>query len=190
MSVAIRMTAEDRREAVVAAAAKAFASAGYEATSTAEIARLAGISQPYIFRLFGTKRELFVAAVKRCFGRTLATFDVASQGLTGKAALAAMGAAYAELISDPSVLRLQMHAYAASVEDAEIRGAARDGLQSVWALAQSRSGADADTMRDFLATGMLCNVIAALGLNDVADSWGEELMASVNAGPARFGKKR
>lgn len=189
MSVATRMTAEDRREAVVAAAAKAFAAAGYEATSTAEIARLAGISQPYIFRLFGTKRELFVAAVRRCFGRTVATFDSASQGLTGEAALAAMGAAYAELISDPAVLRLQMHAYAASVEDTEIRDAAREGLQQVWTLAQSRSGADADTMRDFLATGMLCNVIAALGLDGMAGSWAEGLMASVEAGHAHFGQR-
>ena len=180
-----RMTAEDRREAVVAAAAQAFATAGYEATSTAEIARLAGISQPYVFRLFGTKRELFVAAVRRCFGRTLATFDAASQGLTGDEALAAMGAAYTELITDPSVLRLQMHAYAASVEDPEIRAATRDGLAQVWALAQSRSGADADTLRDFLATGMLCNVIAAVGLDHLAAPWAEGLMASVAAGPAK-----
>jgi AcrR family transcriptional regulator len=176
------MTAEDRREAVVVAAAQAFATAGYEATSTEEIARLAGISQPYIFRLFGTKRDLFVAAVRRCFGRTLATFDTASRGLSGGEALAAMGAAYGELIRDPAVLRLQMHAYAASVEDPGIRAATRDGLRAVWELAQSRSGADTDTLRDFLATGMLCNVIAAIALDGLAEPWAKGLMASVAAG--------
>ena len=179
------MTAEDRRETVVAAAAQAFAAAGYEATSTAEIARLAGISQPYIFRLFRTKRDLFVAAVRRCFGRTVATFDTVSEGLTGEEALAARGAAYAELISDPAVLRLQMHAYAASVEDPEIRAVTREGLRQVWDLAQVRSGADTDTMRDFLATGMLCNVIAAVGLDGVPEPWAQGLMASLEAGPAK-----
>ena len=181
MSAVARMSAEDRKEAVVAAAAQAFASAGYEATSTEEIARLAGISQPYIFRLFGSKRDLFLAAVRRCFGRTAATFDAASRGLTGEAALGAMGAAYAELISDPSVLRLQMHAYAASVEDPEIRAAAQEGLGGLWALAQSRSGADRETMRAFFATGMLCNVIAAVGLDGLGEPWAQDLMAAMAA---------
>ena len=181
MSAATRMTSEDRREAVVAAAAQAFASAGYEATSTEEIARLAGISQPYIFRLFGTKRDLFLAAVRRCFARTVATFDGASAGLDGQEALGAMGAAYAELITDPAVLCLQMHAYAASVEDPEIRSVTREGLRQVWALAQSRSGSDPETMRDFFATGMLCNLIAAVGLDTLAEPWAQDLMASMGA---------
>lgn len=175
------MTAEDRREAVVAAAARAFASAGYEATSTEEIARMAGISQPYIFRLFGTKRDLFVAAVRRCFGLTLATFDTASEGLAGDEALAAMGAAYGELISDPAVLRLQMHAYAASVEDPETRAVTREGLRELWSLAQSRSGADPETMRLFFATGMLCNLIAAVGLDGLDEPWARDLMAAMAA---------
>ena len=72
MTPATRMSAEERRDAVIDAAAEVFSGAGYEATSTEEVARRAGISQPYIFRLFGSKRELFLAAVERCFERTVA----------------------------------------------------------------------------------------------------------------------
>ncbi|HET6794945.1 MAG TPA: helix-turn-helix domain-containing protein [Acidimicrobiales bacterium] len=181
MNAVARMSAEERKEAVVAAAARAFASSGYEATSTEEIARLAGISQPYIFRLFGTKRELFLAAVRRCFGRTVATFDAASQGLAGEEALAAMGAAYAELIREPAMLRLQMHAYAASMEDLEIRKATQEGLRGLWTLAKARSGADAETIRQFFATGMLCNLIVAAGLDGLAEPWAQDLMAAMAA---------
>jgi AcrR family transcriptional regulator len=185
-----RMTAVDRREAVITAATRAFAASGYEATSTEEVARLAGISQPYVFRLFGTKRELFLAAVERSFRRTVDAFAAASAGLSGDAALAAMGRAYSELVRDPSLLRLQMHAFGASVEDPEIRSLSQRGLRDVWNLAQARSGADAERMHLFFATGMLCNVVAAVGLEEVAEPWAQALLkppASLcpEAGPAR-----
>ena len=58
-----------------------FAERGYEGASTDVIARIAGISQPYLFRLFGTKRELIVATVKRCFEDTQELFRRAAAGL-------------------------------------------------------------------------------------------------------------
>jgi AcrR family transcriptional regulator len=179
MTPAARMTAEERRETVITAATQAFSGAGYEATSTEDVARLAGISQPYIFRLFGSKRELFLAAVERCFKRTVASFELASRGLSGDEALSAMGAAYAQLIADPAMLRLQMHAFTASTEDADIRAVAQRGLGEVWSLARARSGADAEKMRSFFAAGMLCSVIAAVGLEQLADPWAQELVASM-----------
>ena len=106
-------------------------------------------------------------------------------GLSGEAALKAMGLAYADLISDPAVLRLQLHAFAASTEDADIRAVAQAGLRAVWALAQSRSGADGERMWAFLAAGMLCNVIAAVGLEGLAEPWAQQLVASaVKVDPA------
>ncbi|MGI8973754.1 MAG: TetR/AcrR family transcriptional regulator, partial [Gaiella sp.] len=74
MRVTTRQTADERREAVLEAARPAFAAGGLHGTSTEDIAEAAGISQPYLFRLFGTKKKLFVANVERCMEETLQTF--------------------------------------------------------------------------------------------------------------------
>src|ERR1700712_4350173 len=89
-----RKTKDVRREEILDAAMREFADHGLHAASTEEIARLAGISQPYVFRLFGTKKELFTAVVNRCFRETLEMFQRAAEGLRGQEALAAMGQAY------------------------------------------------------------------------------------------------
>src|SRR5438067_4476599 len=108
-----RKSAEERREQVLDAALDAFAEHGLSA-STDDIARKAGISQPYLFRLFRTKKELFIASVERCFAETLDTFRQAAEGKTGAEALQAMGEAYGRLIrSNPNRLRGQMQTYAA-----------------------------------------------------------------------------
>ena len=79
-ALATRHTADERREEMIAAALVAFADTGLDGTSTETIARQVGISQPYLFRLFGTKKELFLAAVERCFTDTLETFRARRRG--------------------------------------------------------------------------------------------------------------
>src|SRR5215211_3785693 len=74
----LRLSADERRAEVVTAAVRAFASGGLAGTSTEEIARLAGVSQPYLFRLFGTKRDLFLAAVGAGFDRIVDSFEQAA----------------------------------------------------------------------------------------------------------------
>lgn len=172
------MSAEERRETVLRAASQAFAERGYEGTSTEDIAKRADISQPYVFRLFGSKKELFIAVVNRCFSRTVAAFDRASRGLEGEAALKAMGMAYFDLISDPAALLIQMHSFTASANDPEIRSAAQSGMRAIWTLAEERSGLDSETLKTWLAMGMLCNVVAALKLDQVDDAWAAELRPS------------
>src|SRR6187551_2827351 len=108
-----RKTAGERREAVLDAALVEFADRGLHGASTDSIARGAGISQPYLFRLFRTKKELYVASVEHCMGETLEAFRQASDGLEGEAALKAMGAAYRQLLDDRTMLRAQLQAYAA-----------------------------------------------------------------------------
>ena len=66
-SVRTRMTADERREQIVAAARAEFAAHGYQAATTDAIARRAGVSQPYVVRLFGTKQALFLAVADSCF---------------------------------------------------------------------------------------------------------------------------
>src|SRR5712691_3160978 len=115
---AARLSAAERRDAILDAAQIEFADRGFAGTSTEDIARRAGISQPYLFRLFGTKKELFKASVERCLRETLEAFQAAAQGKQGEEALQAIGKAYLELItSDPIRLRGQMQAYVACDDD-------------------------------------------------------------------------
>src|SRR5512132_2075429 len=97
MAVTERKTADQRREDVLDAALSVFAAHGLSGASTDEIARRAGISQPYLFRLFRTKKELFIASVERCFAETRETFEQAAEGKSGEGALKGMGQAYGEL---------------------------------------------------------------------------------------------
>ena len=62
------------------------------------IARRAGISQPYLFRLFGTKKELFKASVARCLREMLEMFQRAAEGKRGEEALQAIGQAYQKML--------------------------------------------------------------------------------------------
>jgi AcrR family transcriptional regulator len=177
MSPDTRMSADERREEVLRAAAGAFASGGYEGTSTEDVARKAGISQPYIFRLFGSKRELFIAVMERSFNHLAKTFEHAARGLSGEEALEAMGAAYMQLISDPVVLLVELHSFTAAVQDELVREAAQKGMRKVWETAARASGMDADCLRDWLAKGMLCNVVAALGLKELDEGWARDVVA-------------
>src|SRR3984893_7135546 len=108
-----RMPAEQRRELVLGEAMAAFAAHGYAGTSTEEVARRAGISQPYLFRLFPTKKALFLALVERCFRRVRDEFAAAAGELTGEEALTAMADAYEVLLGGRILVLLQMQAYAA-----------------------------------------------------------------------------
>src|SRR5919201_5781393 len=123
-----RKGAEERRDAVLAAALEEFAERGLDGGSTEAIAAKAGISQPYVFRLFGTKKELFKAVIARCFRETLEVFQRAAEGRRGAEALEAIVAAYGELLAaNHSRLRGQMQAYAAC-DDLEIREVVRHGF--------------------------------------------------------------
>src|SRR3954451_9497428 len=167
----VRMTAEDRREDVLDAALVAFAAAGYEGTSTEDIARAAGISQPYLFRLFGTKKELFKASVTRCFRRTLDAFQEAAEGLRGEEALQGIGSRYGEeMLADRTYLRAQMQSYAAC-DDPEICEVVRNGYGDLVSYAERVSGLPAEAIATFFAKGMLLNVLASMQVMDEPEPW-------------------
>jgi len=174
-----RKSAEERREAVLEAALDEFAVRGLEGASTEAIAAAAGISQPYVFRLFGTKKELFKAVVSRCFRQTLELFQRAAEGKRGQAALEAMGDAYVnELLPDRTRLRAQMQAYAAC-EDDEVREVVRNGYGDLVAYAERVSGLPPEAIGRFFATGMLLNVIASMGLQNLDEPWAARLVAGL-----------
>src|SRR3954464_4385092 len=104
-----RMSAEDRRADLLLAAAEAFAPGGVAGASTESIARRAGISQPYLFRLFPTKKALFLAVVDRSFNEVGARFERAAKGLAGEEALEAMGESYNGYLAERDQLLFQLH---------------------------------------------------------------------------------
>jgi AcrR family transcriptional regulator len=169
-------TAEDRREAVLAAAMPVMAARGIHASPTAEIAKNAGISHAYLFRLFPTKTDLFIAATERCFERTLETFRSAAEGTEpGDERLHAMGVAYVELLQDRRLLLSQLQAYAAC-DDPQVRTAVRRRFGELVKFVEQASGADPDRVREFFAAGMLLNVAAAMDLQNLDEGWAERLV--------------
>ncbi len=167
---ATRQSAEESRMTVLKAAMVEFAEGGYAGTSTDAIATHAGLSQPYLFRLFGTKRELFIATMGLMHLRIEEAFRSAADGLSGFEAMASMGDAYKELLSERDLLLVQMHAYAAS-SDPEIRKAAREGFRHLWSVVEQLTGLHEEWVRRFLAQGMLMNVLAAFDAAALDESW-------------------
>ncbi len=170
-----RHTADERRAEIVAAAIPAFAAGGLHGTSTEAIARTVGVTQPYVFRLFGTKRALFIAVVRSAFERTRLSFDDAGRAAGGidagpDAVLIAMGEAYWRLLADRTLLLVQLQAYAAC-GDPEVREEVRVGFESIVETVRRGSGAPDDTIREWLAQGMLWNVAVAMDLTHVSAQW-------------------
>jgi AcrR family transcriptional regulator len=176
-STTVRKTAEERREEILAVALEEFGEHGLDGTSTDTIARKAGISQPYLFRLFGTKKELYLETVRRCLRETLELFQDVSEGLQGEEALAAIGQAYRGLLADRVRLRGQMQAYA-DCDDDDVREAVREGFGRLVEYVERVAGAEPDRIRDFFAFGMLLNVFASMDLLDHPAPWAKEILES------------
>ena len=174
MKASTRISKEERRREIIEAATREFAIGGLHGTPVDAIAKQVGVSQPYLFQLFGTKKELFIAAVKRAFERTVAAFRAAAADLdedaTAADALVVMGAAYQRLLDDRDLLLMQMQAYAACTDD-EIREVVRDEMLRLVSFVQSASGAPEAAIREWLAYGMLMNVVAAMDLEGVDADW-------------------
>jgi AcrR family transcriptional regulator len=162
-----RMSADERREAVVRVALAEFARTGLHGTSTEKIAAGAEISHPYLFRLFGTKKELFLACLDRCHERLRETFTAAAEAAGDDDRLAAMGKAYVDLLADREMLLIQLQGYAAC-DDPAVRATASHGYAELWQLVARLSGAPEDEVRAFFATGMLLNMAAAMDLPQIA----------------------
>ena len=170
--------AQDRREAVLHAAAHVFAQRGIYGTPTAAVAKEAGISQAYLFRLFPTKNDLATALVERSHDRIVQTFAeaAAKAKAAGGDVFEAMGEAYAELLRDRQLLLLQLHAHAAAPSIPAVREATRDGFRRIVELVQRETGAPAEDVQRFIAKGMLLNVLGAVDAPDVDDHWARLLM--------------
>jgi AcrR family transcriptional regulator len=183
-----RVPAAERRDALIEAAVHHFAHGGLQGTKVSAIAAEVGVAQPYVFSLFPTKRDLFLAAVGRCFEKIGAFFEAVGDEYDRKGPaepdedkLKAIGHAYMGAIADnPHVLLLQLQAYAACGDDTEIQAFVRREYARLIELIRKISGVTDDEELDgFFQAGMWCNVAAALGVEDfsVSSGWVESSLA-------------
>lgn len=175
-------TAEERRETVLRTAIGAFAARGYFGTTTTEVAKAAGISQAYVYRLFPNKEALFTAVVEHCFTRVRAALERGAAEATSSTAqvvLDSMGDAYARLIADNDLLLVQLHAQAAAVSEPAIRDAVRTGYARTVEYVRSASGGSEEQVQGFFAAGMLCHLIVSLDASSVDAPWTRTLTAGI-----------
>jgi len=164
-----RLSADERRAQVVEAALEEFAQAGLAGASTEAIAKRAGISHAYLFRLFGTKRDLFLAAVDRAFGHVLDVFAEAWRTRDpDEPPLAVLGRSYPPILEDRKELLFQFHAFAACA-DPEIRARVSGHYLRCYEWVRATTGEPADAVRVFMSAGLLIAVSEALDLPDLAE---------------------
>lgn len=179
-----RMAAEDRRKLLLEAAVRAFATGGYAGTTTDQVAREAGVSQPYVVRIFGNKLELFLAVLRKACDEVLATFgrvlDDPTFDPSAEDAAERLGLSYTRLMTDGDLLRVLMHGFTAGGAVPEIGKVAREGFGGIFELLR-RTGWDDETIRDFLAYGMLLTVLMSMGAVGSAAAGQSELPAPLLA---------
>jgi len=163
-----RSTFDQRKEEVLEAAITVFSREGYHRVTTADISREAGISQPYIYRFYTSKEELFLAAVDRIYDRITAAFLAVPPGPDLELRL---GRQYEALMAThPREVILQGQTWGIREQSLRIRvSEILVGLVDLVEQAFVREqipGARAKA-EDFLARGMLCNLSLSLEAPDL-----------------------
>jgi AcrR family transcriptional regulator len=176
-----RMSGPERRTQVLAIAADEFANHGLHGASVEAIAREAGITQAYVFRMFGTKKALFLELVGAAFDRFSDCMSQAAEGARGLDALTLMGAQYYESLAERTTLMLQLQGFAAS-GDNEVRDLVRARVARMWDTVADGTGLDPVTVKSFLAFGMLLNNAAALDVEKLDEPWAKGIRTRIRAG--------
>ncbi len=183
VATSTRLTADERRHEIVAAAMSEFGRHGLDGASVQAIAQRAGVSQPYVFQLFGTKKDLFLAVIREGFARTWRAFEEAAGRQEAgtiegcNSVLEAMGRRYKELLADRNLLLVQLQAYAAC-DDPDCQRVVRTEWDALHRAVARVSGATPAEIQDFFAMGMLLNVGAAIGLEGDPSTWTLESMGA------------
>jgi TetR/AcrR family transcriptional regulator len=165
-----RISSIERRESILAAASRVFGERGYIGATTDQIAQAAGISQPYVVRMFGGKEALFLEVLQRALDKLIVAFrqaiaDSRAAGEPEDAVDARIGTAYVDLIEDRGILLSLMQGFIMG-HDPVIGKAARDGFLEIYRILRDEAHFEPDRIRGFLADGMLFNTLIALRLPD------------------------
>lgn len=159
-----RMDASDRRELVLEAATRAFARGGFAGTSTDAVAKEAGVSQPYVVRMFGTKSELFRLVFQRSIDGIMDAFENVlggSEPYPDGDVWAALGGAYTELVADRDLLLVMMHGFTAG-STPEIGAQGRSGMAAIYTQIRTATKCTPERAQEFIAHGMLLNCLLAM----------------------------
>ncbi len=175
------MSGSQRRSQVLGIAAGEFANHGLHGASIAAIAHEAGITQAYVFRMFGTKKALFTELVGAAFDRLTDGMSHAAKDARGLSALARMGAQYDKSLADRTSLLLQLQGFAAC-GDSEVRDLVRARLAHMWDTVADTAGLEPVTVKSFLAFGMLLNNVAALDIDGLNEPWSKGVRTRIHAG--------
>ncbi|PZQ91770.1 MAG: TetR/AcrR family transcriptional regulator [Leifsonia xyli] len=167
-----RMRAEDRRILVLEAATGVFGERGYHGATTDAVARAAGVSQPYVVRMFGSKEAMFLAVLDRAVDRILGSFDRELGALAGDGAppdqdalARCLGSSYVDLLSDRGLLLSFMQAFMLG-SDPVVGPHARSAFRRVYTYLRERVGLTPEATHDFLSYGMLLNTVVGLRMAD------------------------
>jgi len=173
---AVRLPAAERRAALIKAAARIFSRGSYRGTTTAEIARAAGVTEPVLYRHFASKRELYLACVDEAWRRVRAIWDEALASESDPARwLSAIGYAYLAVQDDVYLVDLWVQALTEAGDDPEIARHLREHMLEVHAAvrdlirrSQAAGGVVADRDSDaeawiVIALGLLSTVGRRLG---------------------------
>ena len=163
------MRAVDRRELIVDAAMAVFGDYGYVGTTTDQVARAAGVSQPYVVRMFGTKEKLFLEVLEKALGTLLADFRAALADSSEVPLYVRLGRAYFNLLSDRGLLLSLMHGFVLG-SDPVIGARCRQGYLGVYQFLREEAGFSPDQSHAFLANGMLINTMVGLRMSDDFES--------------------
>jgi AcrR family transcriptional regulator len=166
---------------VLDAATKEFAAKGLHGASTEDIARRAGISQPYLFRLFGTKKELYLATAGRAVSHLYDVFADAARGKTGIDALHAMGSAYEAVMADRDRLMLMLKCWA-SCDDPEICEAVRSSWRDLVDLAERASGETPEAVSTFFSKGAMLTILMGMEAFSRPEPWSNRLIEGCQTG--------
>lgn len=171
-----RIPAAERREQILAAASRVFGERGYAGATTDQVAQAAGISQPYVVRMFGSKENLFVEVLRRALDKLIVAFraaiaDSRAAGEDANARSGRIGAAYADLIADRGILMSLMQGFI-SGHDPVIGAQAREGFLAIYGILREEAEMEADDVVTFLSHGMLFNTLIAMRMTD---AYGDDL---------------
>jgi AcrR family transcriptional regulator len=152
-----RLTADERRQAVLDTACRVFSRSSYRGATTAEIAREAGITEPILYRHFGSKRELYLACLDEAW-RSLRTLAEDAVSRNPETCLGAVADAFMAKRAELRLIDLWVQALS-ETEDAAIADALRAQVRDVHAFF-------AGLIRDGQARG-----VVAAARDPVAEAW-------------------
>jgi AcrR family transcriptional regulator len=168
-----RIPAAQRREQILDAAARVFGERGYAGTTTDQVAQAAGISQPYVVRMFGSKEKLFAEVLARAKERLLHLLRTALtrpdvQAMSKKERKLFLGRAYVDLVDDGGIVLPLMQAFLLG-HDPVLGPMAREGFLRVYRVLRDEAGFTPEDAREFLQGGMLLNTMLTLRMTALYD---------------------